>query len=500
MDSRQTGADRLRTGVWAGYAVAVGGTALAAVVRWAIARWVGEIPPFITFYPVVMAAAVLSGTGAGVLASVLGALAADWLFMPPIGSLWPIAPGQGAGLVLFTAINVLISIVGGRLRTAYWQVHEGERQLRTLADSMPNLAWWANPDGYITWYNRRWYEYTGTSFKQMEGWGWQAVHDPKVLPTVLEHWKKSIATGEAFAMEFPLRGADGNFRWFLTRVIPVRDATGKVLRWFGTNTDVSEAREAREVLARSKQELERLVAERTTKLQETVQELEGFSYSLVHDMRAPLRAMQQFSELAQESFVDCARPKGQDYLRRIKTAANRLDQLITDALNYSDLMRESLPLTRIDVGKLLHGIIETYPNLQPPAVSIHVEFDSLMLLGNQSLLTQVFSNGLGNAVKFMAPGVKPRVNVRAEVQAECVRIWVEDNGIGIPSAAHQKIFNMFERLHRADEYPGTGIGLAIVRKAAERMGGRVGVESEPGKGSRFWFELPKPVDSAATAT
>ena len=114
------------------------------------------------------------------------------------------------------------------------------------------LAWMANADGYIFWYNQRWYEYTGTTPEQMEGWGWQAVHDPEALPEVLERWKASIATGEPFDMVFPLRGADGEFRPFLTRVMPVKEAEGKVVRWFGTNTDISER-------ARAEAERERLL-------------------------------------------------------------------------------------------------------------------------------------------------------------------------------------------------------------------------------------------------
>jgi PAS domain S-box-containing protein len=129
-------------------------------------------------------------------------------------------------------------------------LRENEKQFRSLADSIPNLAWWANADGYITWYNRRWYEYTGTTPEQMEGWGWQSVHDPNVLPKVLERWQASITTGEPFGMEFPLRGSDGIFRSFLTRVMPLKDSEGKVLRWFGTNTDISALKQAEEVQGR----------------------------------------------------------------------------------------------------------------------------------------------------------------------------------------------------------------------------------------------------------
>jgi PAS domain S-box-containing protein len=127
-------------------------------------------------------------------------------------------------------------------------LRRNETELRALADSIPQLAWMAHPDGHIFWYNRRWYEYTGTSFEQMQGWGWQSVHDPEILPRVVERWKASIRTGEPFEMEFPLRGADGEFRWFLTRVHPLRDTAGSVLRWFGTNTDVDQVKQVREAL------------------------------------------------------------------------------------------------------------------------------------------------------------------------------------------------------------------------------------------------------------
>ncbi|HEX4886385.1 MAG TPA: PAS domain-containing protein [Casimicrobiaceae bacterium] len=137
-------------------------------------------------------------------------------------------------------------------------LQQREAELRALADSIPQLAWMARADGHIFWYNRPWYEYTGTSPEQMEGWGWQSVHDPAVLPEVLRRWRESVATGTPFEMEFPLRSATGEFRMFLTRVNPVRDAEGRVVRWFGTNTDVEQVRRVREALEEETRTLELL--------------------------------------------------------------------------------------------------------------------------------------------------------------------------------------------------------------------------------------------------
>jgi len=128
-----------------------------------------------------------------------------------------------------------------------------------MANAMPQLAWMANPDGWIFWYNQGWYDYTGTTPQQMEGWGWQSVHDPAELPMVMERWQASIATSEPFEMVFPLRSAHGEYRAFLTRVSPIKDASGKVLRWFGTNTDVDEQKRTEEALIESQQRLAGIV-------------------------------------------------------------------------------------------------------------------------------------------------------------------------------------------------------------------------------------------------
>ncbi len=247
--------------------------AAAFLLRLAIVRLIGaELPAFITFYPAVMVAALLCGLGPGFLATALSALAADYWILPPRGSFAIANPAEAIALGLFAAMGIFISLVAEAYRRNQQRVaalkrevtlHETQQKLRqseaqfaTLANAIPQLCWMANADGWIFWYNQRWYDYTGTTPEQMEGWGWQSVHDPEALPNVMARWQGSIATGEPFDMVFPLRGADGVFRPFLTRVMQLKDADGKIARWFGTNTDIGEQKQAEIELRKSKERLD----------------------------------------------------------------------------------------------------------------------------------------------------------------------------------------------------------------------------------------------------
>jgi signal transduction histidine kinase len=164
-----------------------------------------------------------------------------------------------------------------------------------------------------------------------------------------------------------------------------------------------------------------------------------------------------------------------------------MDNLITDSLNYAKAVQTELTLEPIDPGVLVRGIVETYPQFQPPRAEIEVAGAFPLVLANQAGLIQCFSNLIGNAVKFVHTGQSPRVRVWAEPRAELVRLWVEDNGIGIPPDEQERVFVMFQRISK--KFEGTGVGLALVRKVVEKMRGRVGFESDPGQGSRFWLEL-----------
>lgn len=249
-------------------------------------------------------------------------------------------------------------------------------------------------------------------------------------------------------------------------------------------------RAAKDELAGQAVKLEQLVAERTARLQEMVAELQAFSYTVSHDLRAPLRSMQGFAQLLVDDFGGKLDARGLDYLHRIIRSGHRLDRLIKDVLSYSTVLHSRGALQPVDLDRLVRDIIATYPNDRK--AEIHIQGQLPTIRGNEAFLTQCFGNLLTNAAKFVAPGITPRIELGAEDrEPKMIRVWITDNGIGIAAENQQRVFRMFERINLASEYEGTGIGLTIVRKAAERMGAQVGFESELGKGSRFWIQFQK---------
>jgi signal transduction histidine kinase/FixJ family two-component response regulator len=246
-------------------------------------------------------------------------------------------------------------------------------------------------------------------------------------------------------------------------------------------------RQANSLLANKAAHLETVVQQRTIKLQETVGELEAFSYSIAHDMRAPLRSLTGFSQMLLSDYSGVLDDVGKDYLKRISTSAGRMDKLIQDVLNYSKVVRSDQLLVPVNSDLLLRGIVDTYPILAHDAANIILIGTFPIVLGNEAMLTQVFSNLMGNAVKFFSPGKIPHLKVWFKLESPKVRIFFEDSGIGIPADQHEKIFEIFQQVEKGQD--GTGIGLAIVKKAVERMGGKVSVQSEMGKGSTFIVEF-----------
>jgi signal transduction histidine kinase len=271
---------------------------------------------------------------------------------------------------------------------------------------------------------------------------------------------------------------------------PIRDEHGAMCGVVLVFHDVAVRRQAELRLLQQADELERKAEARTAELSEKVAELEAFSYSVSHDLRTPLRAIQGYCGLLLDELQGRIGRETYGYLERVDVAARRLDRLVVDVLTFSSIARGPLRMERVELEKFLPQVIELYPLWREPVTTIELCRPLLPVLAYEAFLTQCVTNLLSNAVKFIAPGDKPRITVSTERHDRMVRLWVEDNGIGVLERDRERIFQMFERGTTDQRFSGTGIGLAVVRKAAQRMGGRVGVEPKPGGGSRFWVELP----------
>ncbi len=384
-------------------------------------------------------------------------------------------------------------------------LRESAEKFRTLADNIPTLAWMARADGHIFWYNQRWYEYTGTTPETQEGWGWQSVHDPDELPAVMEQWRASLASGEPFEMVFPLRGADGVFRPFLTRIVPIRDEQGRVVRWFGTNTDVSDLRAAEEALRAANQRMDE------------------FLHTATHELKTPLTALQASLQIVERrlqrlrtTLADDTLPQATrdaleipaQFVTRSQQQARRLTRLVNDLVDAARIQAGKLEIrpAPCDLAEIVWEAVTEQRAVRPERLielDMNPEGLSAPVMADADRIGQAVTNYLTNALKYSPEGVPVEVSLRAE--GETAEVRVRDEGPGIPAEALPHIWERGYRVPGAQptgEGVGLGLGLHISRELIERHGGAVGVESAPGEGSAFWFTLPlsdQPGDGGATA-
>ena len=362
-------------------------------------------------------------------------------------------------------------------------VRESEARFLQLADAIPQLAWMAQSDGRIDWYNSRWYEYTGTNSKEMEGWGWQSVHDPDVLPSVIQRWNQSLESGRPFEMVFPLRGADGAFRHFLTRVLPFRDAKGSIIRWFGTNTDISEQQ-------RIQDELRQVAA----KLAEADRRKDEFLATLAHELRnplAPIRTGLEVMKLKKDDPVILEEIRG-----TMERQTQQLIALVDDLLDVSRITQGKLELRtcRVKLSDVVKSAIEASKPMIDDAnhhLTTSLPEQAIYLEADPHRLAQIISNLLNNAAKYTPEG--GRIEVTAELRGNQVMLAVSDTGIGIPADMLDRVFQLFTQIERPVEkgYTGLGIGLTLVRSLVIMHGGSIDVRSEGlNQGSEFRVLLP----------
>lgn len=314
-----------------------------------------------------------------------------------------------------------------------------------------------------------------------------------------ESRRVAMARGEVETYQHEKRYVtkDGRIIWVAIWVSVVRDEALKPVMRLAVIQDVTARKRAEEEIRRLNAELEQRVAARTAELAEANRELETFAYSVSHDLKAPLRGIDGYSQLLLENYAGRLDEEGRRFLQNVRRGAHNMNELIDDLLVYSRIERGGRSAEALKLRPLVEALIgELKADPAAGHCRVDCELPELLVLADREGLTMAVRNLLDNAVKFCARVKDPRVEVGGRDNGSSCILWVRDNGIGFDMKYHDRIFGIFERLHRAEDYPGTGVGLAIVRKAMSRMGGRVWAESVPGQGATFYIEIPKRAEIA----
>ncbi|MFD2244627.1 PAS domain-containing protein [Pontibacter ruber] len=356
-------------------------------------------------------------------------------------------------------------------------LRESEEQFRIFANNIENLAWMADPEGSIFWYNERWFKYTGTTLDEMIGWGWEKVHHPDHVKSVVAFVQQAWQTGETWEMTFPLRGANGEYQWFLTRAYAVKDEEGKVLRWIGTNTNINSQKKAEASLEAKNMELTHIN-----------NDLDNFIYTASHDLKAPISNIEGLIGLLTEELAGLEFQKSdvRYILGLMESSVERFKRTITSLTDLVKLQQESAtPATKVNLSELINEVLlDLEPQMKASAAKVEIEVDDCTLIYfSEKNLRSVVLNLVSNAVKYASKERELNIKVTCHDLPGYHVLSVIDNGLGISAINQEYLFTMFKRFH--DHVEGTGIGLYMVKKMVEGSGGYITVSSEEGLGTEF---------------
>ncbi|WP_018342419.1 PAS domain-containing protein [Cytophaga aurantiaca] len=367
------------------------------------------------------------------------------------------------------------------------KLQESEEKFRQMADLIPQIIWTGKADGFIDYYNKRWYEYTGFKGREFGDHSWVPILHPDDAAFVMEHWYGSVQKGTSYQLELRLKNAEtGEYRWFLSKAVPIKGKEGIITKWFGTCTDIHEQKTITE-------KLESLVAERTKELKRSNEDLQQFAHVASHDLKEPVRKIKTFAGRLEEQLHDKLDESAIRFIEKINNAANRMSVMIEGVLTYSTINAGTQKSELVDLNDVFKHI-ETDLEIPLHKTGGTIEYRNLPALeGAPVLLYQLFYNLINNSIKFAKADVPPKITVAtSEIQnhTNFCCITVEDNGIGFESELSERIFETFSRLNSKDKYEGTGLGLSLCKKIVERHGGTIVANSSEGKGAMFIITLP----------
>ena len=357
-------------------------------------------------------------------------------------------------------------------------IKEAGERFRTMADNISQLAWMTDETGWIFWYNQRWYDYTGTNLDEMQGWGWQSVHHPDHVDRVTVKFSQYLQSGEAWEDTFPLRSKDGEFRWFLSRAIPVKDVNGKIVRWFGTNTDITEQNKILDQLESKNEQLIRIN-----------NDLDNFIYTASHDLKAPMSNIEGLvialkdNLKSKENIID---EETGFLFQLMEKSIERFKRTILDLTDITKVQKQhDEDVYEIDLLQVIEDVeLSINDQIIQSGAKIFTNFSKINTIKfSKKNMNSIIYNLLSNAIKYRDKSRVPEILITTERDGEYTVLLVKDNGLGINENNKSKMFTMFKRFH--DHVEGTGIGLYIIKRIIDNAGGKIEVESEIGKGTTF---------------
>jgi len=369
-----------------------------------------------------------------------------------------------------------------------------EERYRCLVSATAQVIWTTDAEGRMVEPQASWEAHTGQGREEYWDWGWREAVHPEDRDRVTRVWTEALENCDTYQNECRIRGRDGDYRYFWVRGVPVIEDDGSIREWVGACTDITERQRAEREIRQLNNELEYRVRERTAELMAINEELEAFSYSVSHDLRSPLRAVSGFSQVLLERYEGRLDDRGVHYLRRIQAAAGRMGELIDDLLSLSRVTRTQLRRTPFDLSEIAREIVADLREAEPERPVEWAIAPDIFAYGDRRLLRIVLENLLNNAWKFSRFRNPARIELNAVPinRGDEMIYFVRDNGVGFDPALADRLFCAFGRLHRAEEFPGTGIGLATTQRIVHRHGGRVWAIGEPEAGAIFYFSLPLP--------
>jgi len=465
------------------YVVAVAFVAVVFGVRFALAHVLEDRSPYLPFIFAVAVTAIYCGAGPAFTAMLTGLFLSLYFFVPPKHHFFPTNLGELAQALMYVVPSLLIIALAEvaerdreRTRRAadrFRLLTEQAREYAVIAtDSQGLIHTWSNGAEHLFGYRAG--EVLGRSINFI------FTDEDQKNGVPEEEIRQAGEEGHA-PCERWLARRDRTLFFGLGILVPLRDQEGQVIEFAKILRDGTHLKRREEQLARRAQTSESALAE-------TTQQVDAFTYTVAHDLRAPLRAMDGYAKALRDELGEQLPAEGREYVSRILAAAHRMDELVSDLLEFWRLARLREPNVRVDANAVLERVLaDLAPQIMTTRAQIEKPKPLPVVLGHSECLYKAFFHLVSNALKFCSDGKDPRIRIGCEERDGSVRIYFEDGGPGIPPEYQNKIFRVFERI--SQDKPGTGIGLSIVHKCAELMHGRAGVESNPGDGSRFWVEL-----------